>query len=134
MPDEVRSVRVSEGLSVLAETFRIEAAHLNSDASCALQTAQFLTALSASKPGGRLPELGTGVGLSTASLLAGVDAEATVETVELEERYSAAAAGSGSPGDVPIFADIWPGKFHAREAALDLLAPGRTELIDDLLP
>jgi len=91
MQNEEHRVNVSQALSVSVEAFQREAAHLEFDASCELQTAQFLTTLAASKPGGRLLELGTGVGLSTAYLLAGMNAEASLETVDLEERFSAAA-------------------------------------------
>jgi len=157
MQNEEHRVNVSQALSVSVEAFQREATHLEFDASCELQTAQFLTTLAASKPGGRLLELGTGVGLSTAYLLAGMNAEASLETVELEERFSAAAqrllgqdsrvtfhVGEGEQWlrdpvqrtkkyDL-IFADTWPGKFHAREAALDLLAPGGIYFIDDLFP
>jgi predicted O-methyltransferase YrrM len=67
------------------------ASELGFVASCDLNTAQLLSALAASKPGGRVLELGTGVGLGTAMLLAGMDAAARLDTVEMEGPLSAAA-------------------------------------------
>lgn len=39
----------------------------------------------------------------------------------------------GPPFDL-VFADTWPGKFTHLDRALELVAPGGTYLIDDLLP
>jgi len=52
MQNEEHSLKVSEDLTVSVEAFQREAAHLKFDASCELQTAQFLSTLAASKPGG----------------------------------------------------------------------------------
>jgi predicted O-methyltransferase YrrM len=49
------------------------------------KTGAFLAALAASKPGGRLLELGTGTGLGAAWLLAGMDAAARLDTVDADE-------------------------------------------------
>jgi predicted O-methyltransferase YrrM len=120
-----------------------------------VRTGSLLRCLAASKPGGRLLELGTGTGLGTAWLLAGMDAEAQLETVDNDAvvqavarkhlagdrrvNFHAADAGeflrkqAGERYDL-IFADAWPGKFHDLDAALALLAPGGLYLIDDLLP
>src|SRR5262245_13963752 len=114
-----------------------------------------LRVLAASKPGGRLLELGTGTGIGTAWLLSGMDAAARLDTVENEEAVAAVArrnlgrdprvrfhvaegeawlnAYAGEPFDL-IFADAWPGKFYALAAALRLLAAGGLYVIDDLLP
>lgn len=132
-----------------------DAQQLGFDASSEPRTGALLQVLAGSKPGGRFLELGTGVGIATAWLAAGMDKRATLDTVELEPAVSAAAKKrlgadqrirfhvadaalwltdySGSPFDL-IFADAWPGKFIAREAALDLLAPGGFYVIDDLTP
>lgn len=118
-------------------------------------TGSLLRCLAASKPGGRLLELGTGTGVATAWLLAGMDAEARLETVDNDEAVVSVARKhlardprvtfhvvdgaeflrqrQGRRYDL-IFADTWPGKFHDREAALALLAAGGLYVIDDLLP
>src|SRR6266478_2956918 len=49
------------------------------------KTGALLAALAASKPGGRLLELGTGTGIGTAWLLDGMDAAARLETVDNDE-------------------------------------------------
>ena len=113
-----------------------------------------LSALAASKPGGRLLELGTGTGHGTAWLLAGMDATSTIETVDTDPAVVAIAqrylgtdprvtfhvmdgaeflTRSSSRFDV-IYADAWPGKFSHLDEALALLAPGGIYVIDDLLP
>ncbi|GAA2118271.1 hypothetical protein GCM10009759_65410 [Kitasatospora saccharophila] len=123
--------------------------------SCDLTTGQLLRTLAAARPGGRILELGTGAGTGTSWLLSGMDAGATLVSVELDEAVAAVAAehlgadprlelvtGDGAalidslaPGSFDlVFADTWPGKFHHLDQALALLAPGGLYLIDDLLP
>ncbi len=114
-----------------------------------------LAVLAASKPGGRLLELGTGTGHGTAWLLSGMDATATLDSVESEERLVAVArrhlgtdprvrfhvtdgaaflTGTNAKQFDLIYADTWPGKFTHLDEALALLAPGGIYVIDDLLP
>ena len=114
-----------------------------------------LAALAASKPGGRLLELGTGTGHGTAWLLSGMDPTARLDSVDTDPTVVAVAQRhlgsdrrvtfhvmngaefiSQSPRgqfDV-IYADAWPGKFSHLDEALALLRPGGIYLIDDLLP
>lgn len=114
-----------------------------------------LATLAASKPGGRLLELGTGTGHGTAWLLAGMDATAELHTVDTDERVVAVARrhlgadgrarfhvmdgveflrdASAGQYDL-IYADAWPGKFSHRDEVLALLRPGGMYIIDDLLP
>src|SRR5262245_31147098 len=114
-----------------------------------------LAVLAASKPGGRLLELGTGTGHGTAWLLAGMNETATLDSVDTDEAVVAVArrhlAGDRRvtfhvtdgaafltkeglrPFDV-IYADAWPGKFSHLDEALSLLRPGGVYVIDDLLP
>lgn len=118
-------------------------------------TGALLAALAASKPGGRFLELGTGTGLGTAWLLAGMDASAHLDSVDTDRNVVDVArrhlgsdprltlhlmdgadfiAGSTSQSCDFIYADAWPGKFtHLREA-LALLRVGGMYFIDDLLP
>jgi predicted O-methyltransferase YrrM len=119
------------------------------------QTGALLRTLAASKPGGRLLELGTGTGLATAWLLAGMDAASHLVTVETEEAFAAVArrhlgadgrvtfvigdaaeylrAGDGGPFDL-VFADAWPGKYEHLDRALGLVRAGGFFVIDDMLP
>lgn len=114
-----------------------------------------LAVLAASKPGGHLLELGTGTGHGTAWLLSGVDATATLDSVDTDEAVVAVArrhlgadhrvtfhVTDGAvflskeglrPFDL-IYADAWPGKFSHLDKALSLLRPGGVYVIDDLLP
>ena len=50
-----------------------------------LLTGSLLKTLAASKPGGRFFELGTGTGLATAWLLAGLDTKSSLITIENNE-------------------------------------------------
>src|SRR5580658_1986633 len=55
------------------------------------RTGAMLRVLAASKPGGRLLELGTGTGLSTAWLLDGMDARARLISVDVDPTVQAVA-------------------------------------------
>ena len=119
------------------------------------QTGSLLRTLAASKPGGRLLELGTGTGVGTAWLLAGMDADARLISVDVNPDVQAIAVrhlgadprvtfetGDGAAFleragrdrfDL-IYADAWPGKFSHLDAALDALRAGGIYIVDDLLP
>ncbi|MFJ4621610.1 O-methyltransferase [Streptomyces sp. NPDC088812] len=134
---------------------RVAAREAGFTMSCEERTGSLLAVLAAARPGGRILELGTGVGEGTAWLLSGMDGASRLVTVELDPGVQAlarrrlgsdprvtfvAADGGewlekydGEPFDL-VFADTWPGKFTHLERALDLVAPGGTYLIDDLLP
>jgi predicted O-methyltransferase YrrM len=115
----------------------------------------FLSALAASKPGGRMLELGTGSGHGTAWILAGMDAAAHLDTVDTDRAVVAVARRhlerdsrvtfhvmdgaeflvQAAPGHFDlIYADAWPGKFSHLDQALSLLRAGGIYCIDDLLP
>jgi len=133
---------------------RERAVDLGFDASCSDTAGRLLTTLAASKPDGRLLELGTGAGLGTAYLLEGMTTSATLTTVELEGSLSTMAreelddprvewvvgdggawldaqTGAGGGYDL-VFADTWPGKFTHLEQCLRLVAPGGWYVVDDL--
>jgi len=119
------------------------------------KTGALLAALAASKPGGRLLELGTGTGIGTAWLLAGMDASARLDTIDtdpavvdvarrhlgsdprvafrIEDGAVFLARADAETYDL-IYADAWPGKFSHLNEALALLRPGGIYVIDDLLP
>ena len=119
------------------------------------QTGSLLRTLAASKPRGKLLELGTGTGFGTASILSGMDNDSRLESVESDAKVLAVAQQHlGNDRRVTfyhedgalflqrtqgrlfdfIYADTWPGKFTHLAEALALLAPGGFYLIDDLLP
>jgi predicted O-methyltransferase YrrM len=119
------------------------------------QTGSLLRTLAASKPAGRFLELGTGTGVGTAWLLAGMDAASRLDSVDRDAAVSAVAQrhlggdprvtfhvcdGAGFLTRVAsqrfdfIYADTWPGKFTHLDLALSLLRPGGIYIVDDLLP
>jgi predicted O-methyltransferase YrrM len=119
------------------------------------RTGAMLRTLAATKPGGRLLELGTGTGLSTAWLLDGMDRGARLITVDVDPGSQAVARGilggdprleivaedaaaflrrqAGASFDL-IFADAMPGKYELLDEALALLRPGGIYVVDDMLP
>jgi len=134
-----------------------ETARLGFAMACEDRTGSLLRTLAASKPGGRLLELGTGTGRSTAWLLAGMDRDARLVTVDDDPAVSAAAGAvlggdprlrfevadggpwlaaqrrDGASYDL-VFADAWPGKYAHLDDALAVVAPGGLYVIDDMLP
>jgi len=119
------------------------------------QTGALLRTLAASKPKGRFLELGTGTGIGTAWLLAGMDRDSTLDSVELDPKVLEVArlhlsrdsrvtfhqADGASFLAKParqeydfVYADSWPGKFTHLELALSLVRAGGIYFIDDLLP
>ena len=119
-------------------------------------TGSLLRTLAASKPGGQLLELGTGTGFSAAWMLDGMDARATLVSVDSNEQHTTiprrylghdpritfaamdgtafidSALRQGTRFDL-IFADMPPGKFHHLDETLQLLKSGGLYVIDDLL-
>lgn len=118
-------------------------------------TGALLRTLAASKPGGRLLELGTGTGVSTTWLLDGMDAAARLVSVETNDRFQAVARDHlgddlrvefvlGDGGDfienaTPesydlVFADSWPGKYTHFNQTIALVRAGGFYVVDDLIP
>lgn len=118
-------------------------------------TGALLRVLAASKPGGRFLEIGTGTGVGTAWLLAGMDASSHLDSVDNDDLAQAIARhhlggdlrvtfhledGAGFIARQPagsydfIYADSWPGKFTDLDTALSLLRVGGFYFVDDLLP
>jgi predicted O-methyltransferase YrrM len=119
------------------------------------RTGALLRALAASKPCGRVLELGTGTGVATAWLLAGMDGGSTLISVDTDAQVQAVAReclgfdprltlvtddGAAflrrqSPQSFDLlFADAMPGKYEALEEALAVVKPGGFYIIDDMLP
>jgi len=143
---------------VLPKTWReigARTAALGFDMPSEADTGAMLRLLAASKPGGRLLELGTGTGLATACLAAGMDTAASLVSVDNDARVQAVACEA--LGEDPrvafvvadgldfiraqapasydlIFADAWPGKYDGLDETLALLRPGGLYVVDDMLP
>ncbi|MEZ5934998.1 MAG: class I SAM-dependent methyltransferase [Alphaproteobacteria bacterium] len=137
------------------ETLLAEAEKHGFEESCAPETGALLRTLAASKPRGRLLNLGTGFGVSSAWLLEGMSDDAELWTVDIDATGSAVAkahlderlrvvvedaksflegaAALGQTFDL-IFADAMPGKYEHRDLALDLVAVGGFYVVDDLSP
>jgi predicted O-methyltransferase YrrM len=119
------------------------------------KTGALLRVLAASKPAGRFLELGTGTGVATAWLLAGMDPGSTLISVDTDNEFQTVARevlGRDSRlslviedgaaflrRQVPesfdlVFADAMPGKYEALDEALAVVKPGGFYVIDDMLP
>lgn len=119
------------------------------------RTGALLQVLAASKPAGRLLELGTGTGIATSWLLSGMDKKSTLISVDISEEFQDVArrALSSDPRvtfvtqdaaaflwrqqaavfDL-VFADAMTGKYEALDEALAVVKPGGFYVIDDMLP
>lgn len=119
------------------------------------RTGALLRALAASKPGGRLLELGTGTGVATAWILAGMDAGSTLASVDSEPDHQQVARdclGDDSRLTLVledalgflkrqpaasydfVFADAIPGKYEGLEDCLKVVKPGGVYVVDDMAP
>src|SRR5262245_16936703 len=132
-----------------------ETARLNFTLAPDTLTGCLLRALAATKPNGKLLELGTGTGVATAWMLDGMDEKSRLVSVEIKEVnlevakkflgadlrviFVHADGGEWLNGAEPdqfdlIFADSWPGKYTHLDEALRLLKRGGLYVIDDMLP
>jgi len=119
-----------------------------------MQTGSLLRTLVASKPAGRILELGTGTGLATSWITAGMDNGARLITIEnnellldiarkalqdtrvefvLSDGYAWIQNYSGEKFDL-IFADAMPGKYDLFEETIRLVKERGFYVIDDMLP
>jgi predicted O-methyltransferase YrrM len=118
-------------------------------------TGSIIRTLAATKPGGRLLEVGTGVGVGAAYLLAGMDRTARLITLERGVALANAArtllkddervevittdavewltAYDGPPFDL-VFVDTTVAKFDRRDLLFAHMAEGALFIADDLLP
>jgi len=71
------------------------------------QTGSLLRALAAAQPNGQFLELGTGTGIGTAWLLAGMDAGAQLDSVERDRPARGIIAPNGCH-------QVWDGRYAAR--------------------
>jgi predicted O-methyltransferase YrrM len=114
-----------------------------------------LRVLAASKPGGRILELGTGTGIATTWLLDGMDNTSILVSVDNDAGVQRIAAellghdkrltlvtedGAAFLRKQParcfdlVFADAIPGKYEALDEALAVVKVGGFYVIDDMLP
>src|SRR3954447_9843777 len=100
--DDTAIVRTPPVLAAI----QAETARLGFSMASEPKTGALLAALSASKPGGRLLELGTGTGIGTAWLLSGMDATATLDTVDTGDAV-VAIARRHLGGDPPGLVSRW---------------------------
>ncbi|HET7214173.1 MAG TPA: class I SAM-dependent methyltransferase [Terriglobia bacterium] len=119
------------------------------------RTGALLRALAATKPGGRLLELGTGTGVATAWILAGMDAGSSLASVDSDPHHQQVArdclANDGRLTLVLedalgflrrqpaasydfVFADAIPGKYEGLEECLKVVKPGGVYVVDDMAP
>lgn len=119
------------------------------------KTGALLRALAASKPAASILELGTGTGVGTAWLLAGMDADSRLISVDNDPEAQEVARRhlAGDPrvafhlADAAefletlasqefdlVYADTWAGKFSHLDHALELVRVGGIYFVDDLLP
>ncbi len=132
-----------------------QTAELGFDMASEPRTGMLLRTLAASKPGARFLELGTGTGMATAWLLAGMSANSELISVDNDTRVQDVArqalgsdprlqlltedgltflAGQEAATFDFVFADAMPGKYEALEQALRLVKRGGFYVIDDMLP
>lgn len=132
-----------------------ETARLNFTMASDMLTGCLLRGLAATKPAGKLLELGTGTGVATAWMLEGMDVEARLVSIEMDEANLEVAKqflgddlrvsfihadggewlSRGAPDQFDlIFADSWPGKYTHLDEALRLLKRGGLYVVDDMLP
>jgi predicted O-methyltransferase YrrM len=112
-----------------------------------------LKTLIRSKPKSRILELGTGIGLSLAWMIDGLDNESKLITIDNDHKLTRIAKEffgldsrveiiceegtrwiknyKGEKFDL-IFADAWPGKYSEIEETLDLIKIGGFYVIDDM--
>jgi predicted O-methyltransferase YrrM len=119
-----------------------------------LYTGSLLKTLVASKPAGRFLELGTGTGLATSWMAAGLDQNSSFITIEanallidiakkyiIDQKIEFVLADanewlknySSEKFDL-IFADAMPGKYELFDETIALLKKGGFYIIDDMLP
>jgi len=149
--NDIENVRPPLRLSqIMSETAR-----LNFTMASDPLTGCLLRALSATKPAGNLLELGAGTGVATAWMLDGMDAEARLVSVEMDDTVLEVAKNClgddlrvtfvhsdggewlqrAEPDQFDlIFADSWPGKYTHLDEALRSLKRGGLYVVDDMLP
>lgn len=149
--DELRFVEAPAALPAI----KARTEELKFDRASETRTGALLQLLAASKPGGRLLEIGTGTGVGTAWLLSGMDTASTLVSIDTDEGLQEVAReafardlrlklmGCDAAGFLwrqpkktfdLVFADAIPGKYEALDEALAIVKIGGYYVIDDMLP
>lgn len=83
--------------------------------SCLPGVGRLLAVLAAARPGGRIAEIGTGVGAGAAWLASGMDAASTLVTVEVDpERAELARGVLAADGRITVIVGRWQDHLPAR--------------------
>jgi predicted O-methyltransferase YrrM len=142
------------GIPVFYEKIKEATNELKFNMASDLQTGSLLKTLVASKPSGRFLELGTGTGLATAWIAAGMDENSSLISADnngqlidvakkyindkriefvLADGYEWILNYKGQKFDL-IFADAMPGKYDLFDETIGLLNKSGFYIIDDMLP
>jgi predicted O-methyltransferase YrrM len=130
-----------------------ESNKINFRMSCTETMGSLLTMLATSKPGGRFLEIGTGTGVSAYYIKRGMNDNATLTSLDINNTSQQIAIDNIVCPNVDfinrdatlfieetdlkfdmIFADFRPGKFNNLLSTLNLLKTGGIYIVDDLLP
>jgi predicted O-methyltransferase YrrM len=146
--------RMITGVPEEYEKIREATAELQFTMASDVYTGSLLKTLAASRPSGRFLELGTGTGLATAWIVAGMDKKSSLLTIEnntllidvakkyiddsrvefvLTDAYEWITGYRGEKFDF-IFADAMPGKYDLFGETIGILKNGGLYIIDDMLP
>jgi len=149
--DELKHIHEPPALAALLK----QTAEINFTMASEPKTGALLRVLAAAKPEANILELGTGTGVGTAWLLAGMDAASRLTTVDTNPKtQSIAGKALGSDERLTfvledavdflrrqppasfdlVFADALRGKFDSLDEALAVVKPGGFYIVDDLLP
>jgi predicted O-methyltransferase YrrM len=149
--DDLKHIKEPAVVAVLLE----QAQALDFTMASEPKTGALLRVLASAKPGGKLLELGTGVGVGTAWMLAGMDVTATLVSVDTNLKFqSVALRNLGSDSRLSlvledaldfvsrqpeesfdlVFADAMRGKYEGLDESLRLVKRGGFFVIDDLIP
>lgn len=138
----------------LLSEIEAKCAEINFTMASDLYVGSLLKTLISSKPGAKLLELGTGIGLSLSWMVDGMDNNSKIISVDNDPTLTEIVTGffkkdkrveivcedgsewikayQGSKFDL-IFADAWPGKYSELQEVLDLVKVGGLYVIDDML-
>ncbi len=142
-----------QDIPVLHDAINRKSEELNFTMPSDLYVGSLLKTLISSKPQAHILELGTGIGLSLSWMIAGMDANSSLITVDNDPTLIAVAEEyfahdkrvqivcddgaewiktySGAKFDL-VFADAWPGKYSEIDEVLALIKVGGFYVVDDM--